>query len=108
MAKKKPVAKTAAEIKREIKDLLKMKPTVRRTSLFGDNHHDAIDAQVEVLKDDLTETEIYNRGNEDAEDWKDNVVSAATDARLWMDGEYEDYPRLVDEWKELAGNRPGK
>ena len=46
--------RTGKEIAAEIAKLKKMKPDVRKTSMFGDNHHDAIDAQVDVLERKLT------------------------------------------------------
>jgi hypothetical protein len=94
--KRKPIV----EIKEEIKGLVALKPTVRRTSMFGDNHHDAIDAQVEVLIHNLSEDDIYRRSDDG--DWKDNVKDAALEARAWLDGEPMDSPNLVDSWKELV------
>ena len=91
---------TKQEIEQEIADLKEIKPRVRRTSMFGDNHHDAIDAQVTVLSERLTDDEIDERAEED--DWADNVRDEAVSAAAWMRGEYEDYPSLVDAWKELA------
>ena len=38
------------QIDKEIAALKKMKPNVRRSSAFGDNHHAAIDAQIDVLE----------------------------------------------------------
>lgn len=35
-----------------------MRPRVRRTGLFGDIHHDAMDAQCEVLSRRMTPEEI--------------------------------------------------
>src|SRR5574337_583637 len=90
---------TATEIQRQVAGLRVLKPRVLRRSMFNDDHHAAIDAQVEVLEDDLTEDAIYNRSDEDAEGWPDNVRDAALAARQWLDGEYEDYPDLVDSWK---------
>jgi hypothetical protein len=90
---------TAAQIKAEVKKLEKMKPTVRLESFFGDNHHDAIDAQIEVLEDGLDMDTIDNR---DGEEWKENVASAARDAYYWMTGEDINVPAPHVEWHSLV------
>jgi hypothetical protein len=79
MKKKKP---TPAQVKAEIKKLEKMKPTVRSTSHFGDNHHDAIDAQLAVMKEGLDNDAIYDRYEHDPQ----NVLDAALEVMGWMDG----------------------
>lgn len=104
-AKKTPTRPTTEERAAQIEALKKIKPTVLRTSAFGDNHHDAIDAQLDVLEKLLTEREIY--GNQESEEgaddgWSLSVTDAAINARNWLDGQYEDYPDLVASWKELV------
>ena len=71
---------TQKEIDQEIKKLQKMKPKVLAYSAFGDDHHAAIDAQIEMLKGELDDTtnEYY--------DLSDNIWSSADEARAWMDG----------------------
>ncbi len=92
--------RTAEEIKAEVAALREIKPNTKRASIFGDNHHDAIDAQVETLERRLTETVIDNRRGEE---WKDNEADAALDALRWMGGEdLEDGPGPAATWKELA------
>ena len=49
---------TPEQIKNEIKALEEMQPKVKRFSSFGDDNHEAIDAQLDVLKNDLTDDEI--------------------------------------------------
>lgn len=112
-AKKKvePKVPTEKEVAEEIEVLRKIKPTVRKTSLFGDNHHHAINAQIEVLENDMPEDEIYDHqeGEEiyaEEEEWRDNVVSAALDARRWLDGEEREEPGPPSEsWKPLIQNQ---
>jgi hypothetical protein len=92
---------TIKEIKDQIEGLQELKPTVRQTSMFGDNHWDSIDAQVEVLTEDLSEDEIYEKN--DSEEWADNVKDAAMEARRWLDGEeLDDAEDLVDQWQSLV------
>ena len=97
MAKAKKKVPTQAEVEAEIKKLKEMKPKVRETSYFGDNHHDAIDAQIEALEDDLDTDDCYDR--EENGDWAENVRSAAVDAIDWRDGDKDEQPSL--EWKDL-------
>jgi hypothetical protein len=93
--------KTSKQIQAEIDKLEKMKPTVVRTSFFGDNHHDAIDAQVEVLEDlSIDDDDIYN--NHDDGTWAQNVVDAAIEARQWRDDEEEEDFVPSESWKELV------
>ena len=68
---KKPSAK---QIEAEIETLRTMKPTVLMESRFGDNHHDAIDAQIDVLMNGMTEDNVYDACENDG--LKDNVKDA--------------------------------
>ncbi len=71
---------TQEQIKKEIKALEEMQPKVKRFSSFGDDNHEAIDAQLDVLKNDLTDDEID-------EQYENHERSNAQDARLWLDGD---------------------
>ena len=80
-------AKTGDEIKTEIQALKDAKPKVRRRNHFGDDLHEAIDAQIEVLRDGLDEGQVYDTF-EDPDDPDDrNQLDAALDALAWMEGE---------------------
>ena len=89
---------TLSRIQKEIDSLVAIKPKTLRTSAFGDDHHAAIDAQVLVLQRRMEEEDIYEEFGTAA----DNIRDEALAARMWIDGEYEDYPDLVSQWKELA------
>jgi len=77
-----------------------MKPTVVMESRFGDNHHDAIDAQIDVLANGLTEDDVYDAW-EDPVGLKDNVRDAMLEAAQWVNGESED-GAPSNGWKELV------
>jgi len=96
---------TRSQTEAEIAALVEIKPRVRHYSAFGDNHHDAIDAQVSVLEGNTSESEIFDSYDPGDSDQGRNVLDEALNARAWLDGEYQDYPRLVDQWKELEINR---
>lgn len=90
-------------IKEEIKKLKELKPRVRRKSMFGDDNHARIEAQIITLEEGLTEDQIYERWPEEDEESLD-LVSNAVSARAWMDtGETpEGNPDLVTGWEPLA------
>lgn len=98
--------KTKKEITSEVVALKKMKPNVRRMSVFGDDHHNAIDAQIEVLENNMSDGDIYDNFepfNEetDADDGRaENVLYAARQAYQWMHDEIEESPS--EEWVSLT------
>lgn len=98
-AMKKPTTK---EIKTEIERLETLRLTVRSESSFGDNHKDAIDAQIQVLEEDMSEDEVCEKFTniEEAEEdgYKQNVIDAAMEAALWLSGETES-GSPSEEWK---------
>lgn len=94
---------TPDQIEAEIKTLREMKPRVRRRSGFGDDHHDAIDGQLSVLEEDLSEEDIYDAHDGACDDelfYAENVKDAALEARRWLDGDEENPPS--ENWKELV------
>lgn len=91
-------------IDNEIVKLADMRPNVLKSSIFGDNHHDAIYAQIEVLEQRLDVYDVYDRflSIEEDEDngYPANVRDAAIEAASWMEGEEENSPS--EGWKELV------
>lgn len=94
--------KDKQEIQQEINKLKSLKPRCLRASVFGDNHHDAIDAQVEVLEshvgadEEIDMDEVYRRGDEG--EWRQNVADAAREALEWMEGDADQSPS--EQWEE--------
>lgn len=87
--------RTREEIQSEIKNLRTIKPRVLRTSKFGDDHHAAIDAQIEVLENLLTEDEVCDRHDNAADDemfYADNEYDSGRDAANWLAGDEDDAP----------------
>jgi hypothetical protein len=97
MKKQKP---SPHEVEIEIQTLKTMKPTVRKESLFGDNHHNAIDAQVLVLQRNMSEDAVDSK----FVDSDDNVRSAALEAAQWLAGETDalDIGKPSNEWQSLV------
>ena len=73
-----------------------MKPKVRRATAFGDDNHAAIEAQIEVLENDMSVDDIENRADEETEAeeelWTENQKESALYARQWMDGDEKESP----------------
>jgi hypothetical protein len=96
---------TSKQIKDEIKKLTAMKPKVLRHSMFGDDHHHAIDKQIEVLghlDEFFDEEEIERIGGCDEEDWASNVMENALYAFQWADGQEVDDGAPSEGWKSLV------
>jgi hypothetical protein len=91
------------EIELEITTLKEMKPKVRRSSAFGDDHHAAIDAQIDVLQNNHSEDWIWGQADEPADSgYVDNVRDSALDAARWRSGDEDTKPS--EGWKELVIN----
>lgn len=99
---------TPQQIAAEIKWLEDNKTKIPHRTIFGGNNWDDIDAQIEVLKNDLSEDAIAKRSHfEDDDDgraeddslWGTSAGESATYARQWMDGEEPESPS--DGWKPL-------
>jgi hypothetical protein len=96
---------TARQIAAEITALQEIIPRVRRFSVFNDDHHAAIIAQIRVLQRNDSEDDVEQSA--ETEDWPENVRSSAMSAAQWLQGEYEGVfgdernARLVDDWKSL-------
>ncbi len=84
------------QIQAEIKKLKEMKPKVRRTTYFGDDNHAAIEADIDVLTNDLDTGEIYDVYEDDQ-----HALDSALYARGWLDGNDEP-PSGPDGWGGLA------
>ena len=96
--------KITSEIEAEIAALTAMKPTVRKFSAFGDNHHKAIDAQVETLTARLDANAVHDSFGEDAmaDEFSQNELDAALAASDWMLGlAADDEPPSAD-WQSLV------
>jgi hypothetical protein len=91
---------TKEQVTMEIAKLKEMKPHVRHFSAFNDDNHEAIDAQIQVLEEDMDDDGID-------ENWPDDdqysIRDAAQAARSWLDGE-SDTATLSEEWEGLVQN----
>ena len=73
-----------------IKKLQEQKSTVPKHSFFGDDNHRAIDYQIKVIKEELSEDDIYDRGLEHY------VEIMALHTAQWLDGDVSDDEFLGD------------
>ena len=77
------------EIDIEIQKLEKMKPRVRQFTVFGDDNHKAIDAQIKVLRHGKTEREVYEEYEDVA---SEAVLESAAFAAKWAEGKEDEAP----------------
>lgn len=87
------------EVQAEIEALraIAAKPTFRKTTLFGDSNTEAIEAQIDVLEDGLSEEDVSDL--EESGDLTEHAATSARDASLWLYGENDDRPSA--EWEGL-------
>jgi len=105
---KKPTKKipTQKEIDAEIKWLTANKPKIRRITFFKDNNHDAIDAQIEVLKNNLTDQQIDDKSwfeddeSLDLSKWSPHTRDSAMQVYSWLNGYTAEQPSKG--WKGLV------
>jgi len=88
------MSKTQKEIGKEIEALKAIRPRVKPYTYFGDDNLAALDAQIEVLEQDLDSDDIWDRWPGEESDI--HIRGAADSARDWIDGESE-YDSLVEE-----------
>lgn len=89
MKKKAPTDK---QIEAEIKKLQEMKPRVPHHTAFGDDNHEAIDAQLVVLRERLDEDAVLAK--QDDGEWNEHTSSIARDAANWLNGDEKDAPSV--------------
>lgn len=93
-----PTPKTDKEIEDEIATLIKIKPTVRHYSGFGDDHHASIDSQIKALTERMDEDDVCNEWPEEqGEDAR--LRDSAMEVVNWMNGYEEISP--VKNWSPL-------
>lgn len=95
--------KTKEQIDAEIQKLASLKPRVRHYSGFGDDHHEAIEAQLSVLAENMSYADIHESwGDEDAGEFAQNVLDDAIYARDWVMCALAEDTAPSEQWKELA------
>lgn len=93
------VRKSDEEITAEIAALTTMKPNVLRFSVFRDDHHAAIDAQIAVLTQRMDIETVEAEYGESAE----NIREEAVDAHDWMHGlQDDDMLKPSENWVSLV------
>lgn len=84
--------RTKDVIDQEVETLRAMKLSVPENNGFGQSNHDAIDAQIRVAEENMTQDEIFYEFGEEFE------RDGALQMRLWLD---EDSDNPSEEWKDL-------
>lgn len=87
--------RTQDEIDAEIAKLEGLKTRIPQKTLFGDNNRAAIDAEIVVLKEQMSMNDVYRNYGADM-----HVCDSALGAFSWMAGEV-DTP-TSDDWSALV------
>ena len=89
---------TAKEIKAEVAALKKVRGQLPKLSPHGHDNHACVNAQIEVLTTNITEDEIFERGDIEATPkqkvWIDDVRESAESALKWKTGESFEAPSV--------------
>lgn len=103
--------RTDEEINAEVEKLTEMKPKVVRMTAFGDDNHESIDAQIELLKERMDEDamcertqyedDIEENGRDDSK-WSPHAGDIARQALDWMNGDSDESPS--SDWEPLVKN----
>ena len=102
---------TQKAVKAEIAALTAQRPHVPN-SAFGDDNQAAIKAQIDVLKEALSEQQIYERydvpeqGEDDLSEGAQHTLDAALDALWWIVGSEPQAPSTG--WKPIVDRALGK
>jgi hypothetical protein len=87
--------RTRLEIADELFALNELLSQVPPTSAFGDDNHEAINTQIRVIQETMTQTKLL----EEYEDDDPYILSAALDAHAWL---YDDGDAVSEGWQEMA------
>ena len=91
--------RTEKQIRAEVEILQEMKPKIRHYSGFGEDNHAMVDAQIRVLKDKMTDDQIWDAWPTEEKDTE--IRLNAQEAMRWAKGEEKNPPHV--EWEPLAG-----
>lgn len=94
---------TAAQVEAERKALKHLKRLIPTLDRYRVNRHDAIDAQGQVMRFNLSMAEIKRQWPSETDG---DTQGAAEDARYWMDG--GDVLSPCQMWAGVAANTPEK
>lgn len=94
---------THEQIAEEVTRLRAVQPRVPKYSAFGDNNHDAIDAQIKVLEDRMSHDDVHLCFGEGSLEYTENVLECALMAHDWMAGELaSDESSPAAGWEAIA------
>lgn len=96
---------TPEQVSAEVSKLREMRPFVRPVSAFGDDNRGAIDAQIDVLENDLSEDAIWRRYCPDDDDGSNQSLDSALDALAWRNGVNAAPPSK--DWEPLDSRKKG-
>ncbi len=74
--------RSQSEIDIQINRLERLRRRLPETTIFGDNNHLLIDTQIEILKGEINEDDVYDNEEEHGDN-----ISTLTDTLQWLEGE---------------------
>lgn len=97
--------RTQSEIDEQIKWLEENKRKIQRRNVFGEDNWAKLDAELTVLKEQLTEEDVWDRSagegeEDDSKEWDFVTGEAARDAAMWLAGDTDDSPS--ENWSVLV------
>jgi hypothetical protein len=81
---------TQADIDKAIKLLQDLKEKMPKRNTFGENNHELIDLEIQVLEGKLNEDNIYDHGDMIASQLLDCIEWRRGDSKDWMESRFED------------------
>ena len=75
---------------------------------FGDDNHKGIDAQIQVIREEMDNDDVYNEWetDPDADNYDEHANSAACDAVNWLEGDDDAGESLRTQW-DIFKDRQG-
>lgn len=101
--------RTDKEIAEEIAKLKQIKPKVPKATYFGDDNHEAIDAQIKVLSERMDEDEVMDKtqfeddleeNGRDESRWSPHTGDSARNALNWLTEDDDESPS--SSWESIA------
>jgi hypothetical protein len=96
--------KNREQVLAEIEKLEALLPKLPKKNYFGEDVHEQVEAQIQVLCEDLDDDDIYAEWeDEDDYDYNRSKIDSAIAAREWATGSTDISPS--DDWAPVAKER---
>jgi hypothetical protein len=87
------VVRTPEEISTEITKLKGLKDSIPKKSFFGDDNHAAVDVQIQVLEQLMSNNDVYDTwGDDEIEEFDQHTLDSALEASNWLTSDRDEPP----------------